>query len=124
MAEIINHIPGYENGTVWYLEGMDEVNALLLIAQMAQGVLNDYNTNVAVFSLTSRGSALQELVNNKSAVAKLYTVNQKNPNLQVILRKARGMVNMTMMGDLKDWNCATMIMKMNTTASRIIRIRS
>lgn len=93
MAEIINHIPGYVNGTVWYLEGMDEVNALLLIAQMSQGVLNDYNTNVAVFSLTSRGSALQELVNNQSAVAKFYTVNQKNPNLQVILRKARGMVN-------------------------------
>jgi hypothetical protein len=93
MAEIINHIPGYENGTVWYLEGMDEVNALLLIAQMSQEVLNDYNTNVAVFSLTSRGSAIQELVNNHSDVAKLYTVNQKNPNLQVILRKAQGMVN-------------------------------
>ena len=93
MAEIINHIPGYENGTVWYLEGMDEVNALLLIAQMSQEVLNDYNTNVAVFSLTSRSSALQELVNNKSAVARLFTVNQKNPNLQVILRKVRGMVN-------------------------------
>lgn len=93
MAEIINHIPGYENGTVRYLNGIDEVNALFLIAQMASGILNDYNTNVAVFSLTSRSSALQELVNNTSAVARLFTVNQRNPNLQVILRKARGMVN-------------------------------
>ena len=31
--------------------------------------------------------------------------------------KASGMVNMTMMGDLKDWNWATMIRKMNTSAT-------
>ena len=27
------------------------------------------------------------------------------------------MVNMTMTGDLKDWNCATMMRKMNTSAT-------
>lgn len=93
MAEIINQIPGLENGTVRYLEGVEEENALLLIARMATEVLNEYNTNVAVFSLTGRGAAFQEVVRNKSAVAKFYTVDQKNPDLQVILRKAQGMVN-------------------------------
>lgn len=93
MAEIINQIPGFENGTVRYLEGVEEENALLLIARMATEVLNEYNTNVAVFSLTGRSAALQDLVKNESAVAKFYTVDQKNPDLQVILRKAQGMVN-------------------------------
>lgn len=93
MAEIINQIPGYENGTVRYLEGVEEENALLLIARMATEVLNEYNTNVAVFSLTGRSAALQELVKNESAVARFYSVDQKNCDLQVILRKAQGMVN-------------------------------
>lgn len=93
MAEIINQIPGFENGTVRYLEGVEKENALLLIARMATEVLNEYNTNVAVFSLTGRGAALEDLVKNGSAVAKFYAVDQKNLDLQVILRKARGMVN-------------------------------
>ena len=93
MAEIINQIPGYENGTVRYLEGVEEENALLLIARMAAEVLNEYNTNVAAFSLTGRSAALQDLVKNESAVARFYTADQKNRDLQVILRKVQGMVN-------------------------------
>lgn len=93
MAEIINQIPGFENGTVRYLEGVEDESALLLIARMATDVLNNYNTNVAVFSLTGRGAELQELVKNGSAVARFYTVDQKNRDLQVILRKVQGMVN-------------------------------
>ena len=93
MAEIINQIPGFENGTVRYLEGVEEENALLLIARMATEVLNEYNTNVAAFSLTGCSAALEDLVKNESAVAKFYTVDQKNSDLQVILRKAQGMVN-------------------------------
>ena len=38
--------------------------------------------------------------------------------------KASGMVNMTMMGDLKDWNWATMIRKMNTSATAMTSTRS
>ena len=38
--------------------------------------------------------------------------------------KASGMVNSTMMGDLKDWNWATMMRKMNSTATMSMVIRS
>jgi hypothetical protein len=48
---------------------------------------------VAFFSLSCRGEALRGMVKNSSATAKLYTVDQKNPDPQVILRKAHGMVN-------------------------------
>lgn len=91
--EIITQIPGYDNGTVWYLEGIDEINALFQIGQMATEILNKYNTNVAVISATCRSAAIQDLIKNESGVAKLYTVNQKNQNLQVILRKIKGMIN-------------------------------
>ena len=93
MAEIINQIPGFESGSVQCVCASDKVGALFLCARMISDLLNKWNTNVAVFSLTSRSSALQGLVKNESAVARLYTVNQKNPDLNVILRKAQGMVN-------------------------------
>ena len=60
---------------------------------MATEILNKYNTNVAVISATCRSAAIQNLIKNESGVAKLYTVNQKNQNLQVILRKIKGMIN-------------------------------
>jgi len=93
MAEIINHIPGFENGSVQYVSAADEVGALFLAAPLVSDILNKWNTNVAFISLTSRCDAIQGLVKNESPVAKLFTVNQKNPNLQVILRKAEGMAH-------------------------------
>ncbi len=93
MAEIINQIPGYEKGSIQRIGATDEVSAIFLAAQMVSDLLSKWNTNVAFFSLTGRCEALQDLVKNESSVAKLFTVNQKNPNLQVILRKARGLVN-------------------------------
>ena len=91
--EILNQIPGFEIGAVEHIRTTDEVASLFYAAQEISELLNDWNTNVAFFSLTGRSEALKGLVDNRSVVARLYTVDQKNPDLQVILRKARGMVN-------------------------------
>ena len=91
--EILNQIPGFEIGAVEYFRTTNEEASLLYAAHEISELLNDWNTNVAFFSLTGRSEGLKELVDNRSAVARLYTVDQKNPDLQVILRKARGMVN-------------------------------
>ena len=93
MAEIINQIPGFEKGSVQRICATDEVSALFLVAQVVSDLLSKWNTNIAFFSLTGRCDALQSLVKKESSIAKIYPVNQKNPNLQVILRKAQGMVN-------------------------------
>ncbi len=93
MAEFINQIPGFENGIVRYVSAADEVSALFLAAQMVSDLLNKWNTNVAFISLTGRCEGLLKLVTNKSKVARLYTVNQKNPNIPLIARKAQGMAN-------------------------------
>ena len=95
MAEkyILNQIPGFEIGAVEHIRATDEVQTLFLVAQEVSELLNQWNTNVGAILLSGRSEGLNLLVENKSAVARLYTVNQKNPDLNVILRKAQGMVN-------------------------------
>ena len=90
---ILNQIPGFEIGAVEHIRTADEIQTLFLAAQEVSELLNQWNTNVAAFSLSGRSEGLKLLVENKSAVARLFTVNQKNPDLNVILRKAQGMVN-------------------------------
>ena len=94
MAEqIINQIPGYENGLVHYVSTTDEVSAIFLAAQIVSDLLNKWNTNVAFFSYTGRCQTLIDLVKNESKVARLHTVIQKNKLLQVFISKAQGMTN-------------------------------
>ena len=95
MAEkyILNQIPGFEIGAVEHIRTADEVQTLFLAAQEISELLIQWNTNVAFISLSGRSEGLKALVDNKSSVARLYTINQKNHDLNVILRKAQGMVN-------------------------------
>ena len=93
MAEIFLENPDYQNGWISFI-GYDDVDAVLpRAAELVSEFLNKWNTNVAFISLTGRSEALKALVKNESKVARLYTVDQKNPDPNVILRKARGMVN-------------------------------
>ena len=93
MAEIFLENPDYQNGWISFF-GYDDVDAVLLrAAEIVSDFLNKWNTNVVFISLTGRSEALKALVKNESRVARLYTVDQKNPDPNVILRKARGMVN-------------------------------
>ena len=93
MTEIITQIPGFENGRVHIVCAEDVEGTLFLSVQMVSDLLNKWNTNVAFFSMTGRAEALEEMVQNESKTARLYTVNQKNPELRIIIQKAQGMVN-------------------------------
>ncbi len=93
MADYLEQIPGFENGTVQCVCAADKESALYLAAQMVSDLLNKWYTNVAFISLIGHCEALQALVKNTSGFTRLHTVNQKNPDLLVILNKARGMVN-------------------------------
>ena len=93
MAEIYLENPDYQNGWISFI-GYDDLDAVLSrAAEIVSEFLNKWNTNVVFISLTGRSEALKALVKNESKVARLYTVDQKNPDPDVILRKARGMVN-------------------------------
>ena len=93
MAEIFLENPDYQNGWISFF-GYDDADAVLpRAAEIVSEFLNKWNTNVAFISLTGLSEALKALVKTESRVARLYTVDQKNPDPNVILRKARGMVN-------------------------------
>lgn len=93
MAEIFLENPDYQNGWISFF-GYDNADAVLpRAAEIVSDFLNKWNTNVVFISLTGRSEALKALVQNGSKVARLYAVDQKNPDPNVILRKARGMVN-------------------------------
>ena len=93
MAEIYLENPAYENGHMTFI-GIDEVDRVLpRAAEIVSELLNKWNTNVVFISLTGRSEALQALVKNESKVAQLHTIDQKELDPDVILRKARGMVN-------------------------------
>ena len=93
MAEIFLENPDYQNGWISFF-GYDDADAVLpRAAEIVSEFLNKWNTNVVFISLTGRCEALKALVKNESRVARLHTVDQKNPDPDVILRKARGMVN-------------------------------
>ncbi len=94
MAEVIfNQIPGFEKGAVEHLRTTTTENVLDNLAREISEILNKWNTSVAFFSLTGNSEALKARVKNSSTTARLYTVDQKNPDINVILRKAQGMVN-------------------------------
>ena len=93
MAEIFLENPDYPNGWISFF-GYDDADSVLpRAAQIVSDFLNKWNTNVVFISLTGRSEDLKALVKNESRVARLFTVDQKNPDPSVILRKARGMVN-------------------------------
>lgn len=93
MAEIYLENPDYENGLMHFFGYDDAESVLPHAAEIVTELLNKWNTNVAFISLTCRSEALKTLVKNESKVARLYTVDQRNNDPNVILRKARGMVN-------------------------------
>ena len=93
MADIFLENPDYENGHMHFIGYDDAERVLPHAAEIVTELLNKWNTNVAFISLTCRSEALKALVKNESKVARLYTVDQKNADPNVILRKARGMVN-------------------------------
>ena len=93
MADYLEQIPGFEKGTVQCVCAADAESALYLGAQMVSDLLSKWYTNVAYFSMLGHTEALQALVKNTAGFTRLHAVNQKNPNLQVILNKAQGMVN-------------------------------
>ena len=90
---IFDQIPDFEIGAVEHLRAITTESVLDNLARSISDILSKWNTNVAFFSLTGSCDVLKARVNNSSAFARLYTVNQKNPDLNVILRKAQGMVN-------------------------------
>ena len=93
MAEIINQIPGYEKGRVQRITATDEVSESFIVAQMADDLRKKWNTSVLCISLDGHKIAIESLIPQEKAVGTVYVLDQKNPEFDVVLRKATGIIN-------------------------------
>ena len=93
MAEIITQIPGFEKGRVKSISATDDVSASLLVAQMADILRQKWNTSVLCISLDGHKEAIESLIPQGKAIGTVYVLDQKNPTIDVVLRKAKGIMN-------------------------------
>ena len=93
MAEIINQIPGYEKGRVQRINVTDEVSGSFIVAQMANDLRKKWNTSVLCISLDGHKEDIEAMIPQEKAVGTVYLLDQKNPEFEVVLRKATGIIN-------------------------------
>ena len=93
MAEFINQIPGYEKGRVQRITATDEVSESFIVAQMAADLRKKWNTSVLCISLDGHKEVIESLIPQENAVGRVYVLDQKNPEFEVVLRKATGIIN-------------------------------
>ena len=93
MAEIINQIPGYERGRLQRITATDEVSESFIVAQMAADLRKKWNTSVLCISLDGHKEDIETLIPQEKAVGTIYVLDQKNPEFEVVLRKATGIIN-------------------------------
>lgn len=93
MAEIINQIPGYEKGRLQRIKATDEVSESFIVAQMADNLRKKWNTSVLCISLDGHKEAIEALIPQEKAVGNVYVLDQKNPEFEVVFRKATGIIN-------------------------------
>lgn len=93
MAEIIYQIPGYEKGRVQRINATDEVSESFIVAQMAADLSKKWNTSVLCISLDGHKEAIESLIPQENTVGSVYVLDQKNPECEVVLRKATSIIN-------------------------------
>ncbi len=93
MAEFINQIPGYDKGRVHRINASDHVSESFIVAQMAAHLRKKWNTSVLCISLDGHKEAIETLIPQEKAVGNVYVLDQKNPEFEVVLRKAEGIIN-------------------------------
>lgn len=88
--EIINQIPGFERGKVHRVTASDEVGESFIIANMAERLRTEWNTNVLCLSLDGHKEAIESILPSIGNIARIEVVAQKNPDVYVIENKITG----------------------------------
>lgn len=90
--EIINQIPGFERGRVHRVTASDEVGESFIIANMAERLRTEWNTNVLCLSLDGHKAAIESILPSIGNIARIEVMDQKNPDVYVIVNKITGVV--------------------------------
>ncbi len=95
MTEIINQIPGYENGSVKRISA-SELSAPIIVAEIAIDLRDEWNTKVLCLSLDERKGLIESFIMNNGTLAnaiETIVINQKNPDVSVVIKKACGLIH-------------------------------
>ena len=95
MTEIINQIPGYENGCVKRISA-SELSAPIIVAETAIELRDQWNTKVLCISLDERKELIESFIMNNGThanVIETIVLNQKNPDVSVVIKKACGLIH-------------------------------
>lgn len=95
MTEIINQIPGYENGSVKRISA-SELSAPIIVAEIAIDLRDEWNTKVLCLSLDERKELIESFIMNNWTLAntiETIVINQKNPDVSVVIKKACGLIH-------------------------------
>lgn len=90
--EIINQIPGFERGRVHRVTASDEVGESFIIANMAERLRTEWNTNVLCLSLDGHKEAIESILPSIGNIARIEVMDQKNPDVYVIVNIITGVV--------------------------------
>ena len=71
----------------------DEIGASFLIAKMVSDLRTRWNTSVAVLSLDGHKDAIEAIVPTDGSIVKTLILDQKNPDINIIERKLRGLIH-------------------------------
>ena len=95
MTEIINQIPGYENGRVKRISA-SELSAPIIVSEIAIDLCDKWNTKVLCLSLDERKELIESFVMNNGTHAnaiETIVLNQKNPDVYVVIKKVCGLIH-------------------------------
>ena len=95
MTEIINQIPGYENGSVKRINA-SEFSAPIIVAETAIELRDKWHTKVLCISLDEHKALIESFIMNNGTLAKVIetiVLNQKNPDVSVVIKKACGLIH-------------------------------
>ena len=95
MTEIINQIPGYENGRVKRISA-SELSAPIIVSEIAIDLRDKWNTKVLCLSLDERKELIESFVMNNGTHAnaiETIVLNQKNPDVSVVIKKVCGLIH-------------------------------
>jgi hypothetical protein len=95
MTEIINQIPGYENGRVKRISA-SELSAPIIVSEIAIDLRDKWNTKVLCLSLDERKELIESFVMNNGTHAnaiETIVLNQKNPEVSVVIKKASALIH-------------------------------
>ena len=90
--EIINQIPGFERGKVHRVTATDEVGESFIIANMAERLRTEWNTNVLCLSLDGHKAAIESILPSVGNIARIEVMDQQTQDVYVIVNKITGEV--------------------------------